>query len=280
MEKSEQAAQAPVDLQAELKKLTDAVGADQDQIAQVTKAIAGLQQDISVLQAGISDIDQTVKAYIQALQAAGDLGSLRSFIDQEASMAAAAVGAGKAALDKIIADYDHNIDPQSQDPNSLTQKAKAAQAASDQAAAAYAQAQKAAGDKQAAYDSAKAIVAKFQAWAADIKTLKGQVTAAADAGSFGAMYFLVGEMKSLSDKLSGSPKPDDLRTQLNNALADLQAAKKDLRDKKDAADAAAATLAAAQKALNDARTGRRAALLEKIKNWVPPTEAPKQPKSY
>src|SRR5215510_8813251 len=90
------------DLKGELGELKKAVKSDQDQIAQVTKKIAGEQQDIGILETGLGDIDQTVKAYTQAIAAAGDMSSLQTFIDHEASMAAAAVGDGKYQLDDVI----------------------------------------------------------------------------------------------------------------------------------------------------------------------------------
>jgi chromosome segregation ATPase len=262
----------PVDLQTELKDLQDKVQRDQNEITQYTKEIAGWQQDISVLQSGISDIDQTVKAYTQAVQSAGDLDALQSFIDRESHMAIAAVGDGKGKVDDHVKAYNQNLETQTRNIEKL-------RADSDKAAAAYAEAQKTAADKQAAYDQLKALVARFQAWVADVKNLKTQVLAAADTGNYGAMYFLVGEMNSVADKLEDAPSADDFRKQLTNAVSDLQKAKKDMRDKKDRLDNLTAQLAAAQKALSGAQAGRRAALLEAIKKQVPPEPPPNQAKS-
>ena len=263
--------QDPVDLQAELKALQDKVQQDQNEITQYTKEIAGWQQDISVLQTGISDIDQTVKAYTQAVQSAGDLGALQSFIDRENDMAVAAVGAGKGKVDDLVKAYDDDLKKQVKNVGDL-------QNSLNQAATDYAQSQKTAADKQAAYDQLKALVARFGAWVADIKNLKTQVLAAADTGNYGAMYFLVGEMKSIAAKMEGAPSADDFRNQLTNAVSDLQKAKKDMRDKKAKLDDLTAQLAAAQKALSGAQAGRRAALLDAIKKQVPPEPPPKQAK--
>jgi DNA repair exonuclease SbcCD ATPase subunit len=264
--------QDPVDLQGELNDLKGKVQTDQDKITDFTKEIAGWQQDISVLQTGISDIEQTVKAYTQAVQSAGDLDALQSFIHRENDMAVAAVGAGKRVVDEIVKDYDTDLEHQTKNVGDL-------QKYHDQAASDYAQAQKTAADKQAAYDQLKSLVARFQAWVADVKNLKTQVLAAADTGNYGAMYFLVGEMKSVAAKLEAAPSADDFRNQLTNALSDLQQAKKDMRNKKAKLDDLTAQLAAAQKALSSAQAGRRAALLDAIKKQVPPEPPPKQAKS-
>jgi hypothetical protein len=254
---------APVDLKAQLEKLKKAVQGEKDQVTQITKAIAVGQQDIGVLESGLSDIDQTVNAYVQAVKAAGDVKSFNTFIDHEGAIATAAVGAGKADLDNDITASDNEI---------TKQKAivDADKTAGDKAAKAYADAQNAAGEKQRNYDGDKATVGVFQAWVADLKTLKTQVTAAAGVGNFGAMYLLVHEMAVVWAKLIQLTTPDAIRDLLVTALSELQTAKSDLRDKKDAVDAAAAQLLADQKKLDDLTKGRRAALLDKVKDWKPP----------
>jgi phage shock protein A len=225
MSESKQVVHSPVSLQANLDQLKAAVQDNQKQIAQITKSMMESQQDIAALQAGIAEIEQTVKAYTQALQAAGDLGALGTFVAKESAMALAAVGPGKADLDKTIKTYDDKV-------AALTQAATDAQTASDKAAADLAQAQKKVTDSQASYDGAKAMVAKLQTWAADTKSLKGQTTTAADAGGFGTMYFLVQEMQAVLGKITGSDNPDDFRTELTSFFADLQTAKTTLRQKR------------------------------------------------
>src|SRR5260370_8129618 len=93
----------------QLEKIKKAGQDDKDQIAQITKAIAVSQQDIGVLESGLSDIDQTVNAYTQVIKAAGDLRSLKRFIDQEQETATSAVGTGKPDLDNDVEDPDAAI---------------------------------------------------------------------------------------------------------------------------------------------------------------------------
>jgi hypothetical protein len=259
-----------VDLKEQLKQLQQNVQDDQDKIAATTKDLAGKQQDISVLQAGITDTDQTVTAYSAALKAAGDTTGFQKFIEQQQKIVTAAVGAGMRDLDTIITTEDNSL-------QTLRDKATKAQASFTMSATAYATAQKSASDAQTAYDDAKSIVARFQGWFAELKNLKTQVTAASDAGTYGAMYVLVKEMQPLEAKVTSSPSPDGLRKDLNTKLSRLQQAKKDLRDQKVALDQATAGLAAAQKARDGATANRRADLLKKVKDWKPPDgAAPKQ----
>jgi hypothetical protein len=254
----------PPDLKAQLEELKESVKEDQDQIAQKTKEITGLQQDITVLESGLGEIDQTVKAYTQALEAAGDLSRLQSSIDHEKSMATAAVGAGKTDLDKIVKDYDEKV------IDELTKKVVGKKADSDNDAGKYAVAQNSAKEKQAQYDDLKANVSRMAAWVAEVRNLKTQANSASDRGTFGVMYFLVGEMQFFATKIEVNPNPDELRKKLNDALAAVQLAKKTLRDRKEASDKALAELLAAQKELNDAKAGRRATLTDRLKNWQPP----------
>src|SRR3954452_24623629 len=80
---------AAADPKDELNHLKQTAKDNQDQIARITKSTASLQQDIGVLEAGLTEIDQLVKTYeAQRGQAAKDLDALRTFADQEGRMAA------------------------------------------------------------------------------------------------------------------------------------------------------------------------------------------------
>jgi|GEM_PF-6004364 len=263
------------DPKAELTRLKGLLQQNQAQIDQMAKASSSYQQDITVLESGLAEVDQVGKAYSQGIQAIGDLASLRTFVNQKSSMAIAAVGtAGKAALDAIVASYDADVQTQSKSLAVL-------QAARDQALSAHETALKTANEKQAAYNSAKTTLSRVQAGVADIKNLKNQLGSASDSGNFASMYLLVGEMSSALNALT-IPTPGDLQTQLATVLLELKVALSDVRDKKEAWDKAQAALAGAQKKLDDSKTGRRAALLEAVKDWKPspaqPAPTPAQPK--
>ena len=261
------ASSGPADPRAELNRLKDQAQKQQAQIDQMTKDIASIKQDIVVLESGLSEVDQIVKAFTLGIQGVGDQSSIRTFVDQKSNMAVAALEAGnKAAIDKIVTDFDADVQAHSKSMADL-------QTASDQAGAAHATAVQTAGDKQAAYNSAKTTLSSVQTVVADLKNLKNQLNSAENSGDFGSMYVLVGEMRSALNALA-VPTPGDLQARLSKALLELKVALNDVRDKKEASDRAQAALAGAQKKLDDAKTGRRASLLEAVKNWKP---APPQP---
>ena len=242
------AASGPADPRAELNRLKDRVRTSRDQIDQMTKAAAADDQDITVLESGLNEVDSVVKAFGQGIQAIGDQASIRTFLDQKSNMAVAAVANGKSALDAISAGLDADIKTQSQSVAAL-------QTASDQAASAHSTALATATQKQATYQVAKGTLSRIQAGVADITNLKTQINSAAESGNFGSMYLLVGEMRSAVNALA-APTPAALQAQLSTALLDLRAALSDVRTKKDTADKAQAALGAAQKKLNDAVAGR------------------------
>jgi DNA repair exonuclease SbcCD ATPase subunit len=259
----------PPDPKAELDRLRGLLQENQAKIDQMSKASSAYQQDITVLESGLAEVDQVVKAYAQGVQALGDPASLRTFVDQKGSMAVAAVGTGKADLDAIVARYDADAQTQSKSLADL-------QAARAQALSAQETALRTANDKQAAYNAAKASLSRVQAGVASIKNLQKQIGSAADSGNFGSMYLLVGEMRSALDALA-IPSPADLQTQLATALLELKAALQDTREKKVALDQATAAVAVAQQKLDNSRASRLASLLDAVKNWKPPAQpAPQQ----
>ena len=205
---------------------------NQAQIDQLSRALASWQQDINVLQTGIADIDQVVKAYTQGIQALGDTSGFQSFVTQKGSMAAAALGtAGTAVVDAKVAQYDADV-------QSLTKNIPVLQASADQALSAYQTALNGANgatDAQKAYNDAKGALSEAQTIVADIKNLQKQIVAASDSGDSGTMYFLVGEMSSQLSNLK-LPSPAELKTQLTTALMALEGALKKSRDAKDASD--------------------------------------------
>jgi hypothetical protein len=168
-------------------------------------------------------------------------------------------------LDGQVTKVDADIKTQS---DAISTPDTGLQAVSDKAAAAQAAALKTASDKQVAYDTAKGTLARAQAVVADLTSVKSQVTSASNAGSFGTMYISLLEMTNALNSLD-TPAPEDLQASLNQALSDLKAAKADVRDKKDLADAASAALTTAQKKLADTKNGRRATLLAAVKDWKP-----------
>jgi chromosome segregation ATPase len=256
------------DPRAELDRLKDELRKNQAQIDQMVKSTASQQQDITVLESGLGESDQAVKAYAQGLQSLGDPDSLRTFVDQKSSMAVAALGTDLGAINDLIAHMDDDIQNQVRSIPDL-------QAASDRAASAHAAAQQVAGAKQADYHGAKGTLARIQAGVTELKNLKNQVNAAAESGNFAGMYVLVGEMKSALKALD-VPTAADLQAQLAKGLMDLKAALQDARVKKEALDNAQADLVAARKKLDDTRAGRRGLLLDAVKNRKP-SAAPQAP---
>ncbi|HEX3151513.1 MAG TPA: hypothetical protein VHR66_25775 [Gemmataceae bacterium] len=257
----------PPSPKTQLDELTRRATTNQNSIDTATKDTASIQPDIAVLQKGIGEIDQIVKGYSQGAVAINDsISGYQSFVQQETKMAIAAVGASKDALDKIVSDYDASITGQIAALPGLTSDV-------EKTATASVRAQQVVSAKQAAYDGLKATLSSLQAAVNDLKSLKTQITAAADSGNFNVMYFLVGEIASIEK--TTVPTPTSLQASLETALCDLKQALSDQRGTKLAADAAVAALTAAQKQLNDAKTNRRASLLEMmVKNWTPPPSTP------
>ena len=257
------ASSGPADPKAELERLKGLVRQNQTLIDQKSKESASYQQGINVLQSGIAEADQAVRAYAQGIQAIPDQASLRAFVDQKGQMAAAALGAGTAAVDAIVAQYDADVQNQTKSLADL-------QAAGAKALSAYQTALGTANEKQAAYNGVKATLSRVQAGVTDITNLQKQIVSASDSGDSASMYFLVGEMRSALKALT-IPSPADLQTQLSTALLELEVASKTSRDTQEASDQAQAAVADAQKALDSKRAGRRTALLQAVKN--PPTPA-------
>jgi len=261
------------DLQGKLATLQEQDQENQAKVDTISKENALVRQNIVALQAGIAEIDQIIKNYTTQTSAlATDQSGLHAFVDKQTKMAIAAVGAGQAALDAIVTDVDAGIENQANIASSL-------QTSSNDANAAQTAAVTTANEKQTAYDTAKTTLSRAQAAISDLKTLEKQVTSNAAAGNFGAMYVLLGEMKNVLASFA-LPTPDELEAQLKTAFSGLDTALSDARDKKQASDAAAADLTAAQKKLNDVKAGRRASLLNAATKWKAapkPEPAPQQP---
>jgi hypothetical protein len=172
-------------------------------------------------------------------------------------------------LDGIVTEADAGIQTQAKLTTDL-------QSSSHNAAAAQTAALNTATEKQAAYDFAKTTQSRAQAALSDLNALKTQASSAAGSGNFALMYALLVEMKGVLSSLA-APSPSDLQAQLYTALSDLHATLSDARDKKQASDAAAADLAAAQKKLNELRLSRRDSVLNAAKNLKVPATAPHPP---
>jgi hypothetical protein len=254
------------DLKAKLENLKASAQTNQDQINQISKINALVLQDIASLNAGINDVAQIVKAYTQSSTLKTDQDSLHSFVGEQKNEALKAIGAGKQTLDDIVTRVNKSITDQE---NTAAENQKTSEkAVADQTAAL----QKA-NVKQAAYDTAKTTLPRAQAAVTELKSLKAQVTSAANNRNFGAMYILLQEMETILASLA-IPAPADLQTQLNSALADLQSALSDSRVQQQKTADAAADLADAQKKLNELKLGRRASLLDAVANWKAPAPPP------
>jgi len=254
-----------VDPKAELQAYKDQLKKNQTTLDQIAQQNAAIQQKITVLESGLSEVDQVVTSYAQGYETISDQSALRSFIEQQQRMALAAIGAGKTGLDAVVTGIDTDIKTQGASIQEL-------QTANDKAITAQNDALKAASDAQAAYDAVKTTLNKAQEVVADLNSLKTLVNSAVDAGSFGTMYILLGEMTARLGEFN-LPKPSDLQTQLSKALWGLQTALSDLRDKKQVATDASDALGAAQKRLDAAKEGRRASLLAAVKDWKPQAAA-------
>lgn len=265
---------ATPDPQGDLKKLKDQQQKVQAQLDQLTQTMASIRQEISPLETALAEIDQTVKTYTQGAAPIADQSLIQTFVAQQMNGVLGTIGAsGKSELDAITGKIDSDIQNQ-------TQAIPGLQTTSDQAATAQAFATKTLSDKQSTYDTTKGTLARAQAAVADLKNLKTLVSSAADAGKFGTMYVLLGEMTAgLTSASQNLPKPADLQTQLTAALSDLHLALNDARDKKQAADAAADALATAKKKLSDTKSARRSALLDAVKDWKPKPAAAAAPDS-
>jgi hypothetical protein len=258
-----EAAGAGPDLEGELGQLEDLAQQNQANIDKISKDNALVRQKIAALKAGLGEVVQTVKAYTQSSKLIADQSSLQSFVDKQMDIAVAAVGPNKTALDGIVTRVDADIQTQAKLTTDL-------QSSSDNAAAAQTAALNTATEKQAAYDFAKTTQSRAQAALSDLNVLKNQASSAAGSGNFALMYATLLEMKGVLSSLV-APSPGDLQAQLYTALSDLHATLNDASDKKQASDAAAADLAAAQKKLNELKLSRRDSVLNAAKNLkVPP----------
>jgi hypothetical protein len=254
-----------------LKKLKQEVQDDASKIASLTTKVGDLNLDIAVLASGITEIDQIVKQYKQALDAR-NLAEVTAFVSRQYAMAVGGLGANLDKVKQTIGQYDADTTTL-QDKINKTLVPDANKAAAD-----YALVQGEVVAAQSKYDAAKSDVGQLSNVTADLKTLKQQVTAASDSGDPAAMFFLVTEMQA--DLQTNFPDEAGLRTLLSDALSGLKESKKKLRAAQAKQQQKGADLAKAQKELTERESGRRAAIqaaLKKLSLSVRPTETSKSP---
>ena len=204
----------------ELKKLKQQVQDDVSKIASLTAEVGGFNLDIAILTSGITEIEQIVKQYKQALDAR-NLAEMTGFVSRQYAMAVGGLGANLDKVKQTIGQYDADTTTlRDKINNTLLPDA-------DEAAANYALAQEEVVAAQSKYDDAKGAVGRLSNITADLKALKQQVTAASDSGDSAAMFFLVTVMQA--DLQINFPDEAGLRTLLSDSLSELKESKKKLR---------------------------------------------------
>jgi chromosome segregation ATPase len=259
----------PPDPVERLHELNIDLARRQSQQTHITKQVTDLQTDITDLTQSVSDMKSILTSYggqVKDLEAR--LHSLEYFYEQKKTMTLAAIGDKKGPIDKLIAEFDEDLERMQGQINDLTDRVTAAQHESHRATAAQT-------EKQSEYDAVKAYKDAIAAQLTNLEALRTQITAADDATDIASMYFLVVEFHDL---LSSTQivSQHQLAVDLRRRLGDLEAAKENARAKSAELNALQTELTAKQAELAAKQAARQQQLLAAIQALYPvqPQPAP------
>jgi chromosome segregation ATPase len=227
------------------------------QLDQLTSKSNALTSEIKVLEARIAEIKKTEDGYDEAVKKLGqELAADQTQINHKSSMAEAAVKDQKSAIDKKIQAFDDALSASSKNADNLKTAAESAQQAYTTAAA-EAQA------KLAAYADARNTQKTIEAQLKELKTLLDQASKAESQDDVVAMYFLLKEASALAADIT-IPTAPELTTKLKKTQADAETAKSAAAQKRADAEQKNQQYLDAKKALDAAKTTRRAEILKQL----------------
>jgi peptidoglycan hydrolase CwlO-like protein len=241
----------------------------QSQQTHITKQVTDLQTDITDLTQSVTDMKTILTAYggqVKSLEARRH--SLEYFYDQKKTMTLAAIGDKKGPIDKLIAEFDEDLERMQGQINELIERVATATHESKRAAAAQT-------ERQAEYDAVKAYKDDISNQLTALETLRTQITAADDATDIASMYFLVCEFHDLLGSTEIISQ-HHLALDLRRRLGDLEAAKENARAKSAELSGLQTELTGKQAELATKQAGRQQQLLAAIQALYPvqPQPAP------
>ena len=189
---------------------------------------ARAQVDIKALEAKIADVHQALAGYADSSKSNLKLLSdAKNTIASKAAIAEAVIKDTKGQIDQKITDFDMALSTQE---TSVSE----ARTAAETAAKASADADATVLTKQGYYDAEKRSPKDRDAALKELAGLLDQANKTEAQGDYVGLYFLVGEAKSLAEKIN-IPSADEYGASLRSAQNDLDKAKQDATEKKEKA---------------------------------------------
>lgn len=234
----------------------------QGQLKEIQNGMIGLQADIKVLQAKIAELHQCLAGYDKASEAMQQrLAAAERLIGEKSSIAEAVIRDMKPQIDQTIVDFDKTLADQA---GAVYKASEDAQLAGSEAGDADRDSQR----KQAAYDAVKRVTKDTEAALTELGSLLEQTAKAESQGDFVAMYFLVGEARTLTSSIK-VPSADDYSKSLRTAQDDAERAKEAAAAKKAKTDQLWAAYNSAKQQLDTIQKSRRSDVLNRLKTIRP-----------
>jgi hypothetical protein len=243
----------------QLKERQDVLRQTQSEIDQKNKSVVSIQNQIKVLEAGITEIKQTLSGYDEA--------RLKQQLAESGKELGLKTDAAKCAVKKedqekinaTVVAFDKALDKQGEDVKTAFTATQTAKEASSNADASV-------GLKQAAYDN------KRKGPDPALKELKTLLDSAGQAqikSDYISLYFYVVETQKVFDPIK-IPSKAEYTASLEGALNELDDAKQDALDKKAKADQLWKEYTEAKQKYDAAIASRRTDLLKKLKEEQKP----------
>lgn len=252
----------PPDPVERLHQLNIELTHEQARQTHITQQVTNLQTDITDLTTSVGDMKNILTTYGgQVKDLETRLHSLEYFYQQKKTMVMAAIGDKKGPIDKLISEFDGDLEVMQTALAELFDKVNSAQQDSQRAAAVQT-------ERQKEYDAVKAYKDDITAQLTSLETLRTAITAADDATDIASMYFLVLQFQDLLNSTEIISQ-HQLAIDLRHRLGDLEAAKEQARAKSAALSGLQAELASQQATLATKQAGRQQQLLTAIQTLYP-----------
>jgi chromosome segregation ATPase len=253
----------PTDPNSKLNRLKQELDGKKSEIDHLTKQTTDLQVDITGLEGSIKAAGDLLAKYGQGLK---DLQKSRDdieyFYDQKSKMINAAIGERKEPVDHMVRDYDAHIQHLEGQAEQLKERLDAANEALQEATTK-------AAHREDAWNKVKSYQQRLQAKLDELKTLRDQITKADEANDAPSMYFLVLDLKALLAH-TNIESQQQLAARVNKSIEELEEAREHKRTRQLEAERLQTESDAAAVAVQTAKTGRRAAILQQIAAEWPP----------
>lgn len=244
-----------------LKALKDDLQSTETELGQLTKEKDTLKADIATLERIVSDVNQVVTAYGQALQnIEKDKKYIEDYSQIKVPMIEAAIQNKKDAINEKIKEVNDQI-------KTTESKVKELKGKSETANAEYKTAKENRDKNQNGFDSLKTLQKTIDGNLKELKNLKESIEKDEEKNKTANMYFLISELNSLLYETKSSIKTqEEFKSALFQAWQDLDLAETALREKDESMKTAKKEFEDKQNELQSLMKNRRAKILEVISN--------------